>query len=158
MDQHQYYMAMAIDEAKKAAASGEIPIGAVVVKDGQVIGRGHNCRESSHDPTGHAEIIALREAGCTIGDWHLDGCDIYVTMEPCPMCAGALINARIDTVIYGANEDKYGACGSQLNLLQFPGFNHNVHIIGPIAQEACQELLQTFFQDLRRGDGSTTPS
>ena len=125
MPDHHYYLQEAIIEAQKAAAIGEIPIGAIVVKDGEIISRGHNRREIDHDPTAHAEIIALREAGKYLGTWRLSDCMLYVTMEPCPMCCGALINSRIDTVIYGADEPKFGSAGSQLNLLQFPGFNQN---------------------------------
>ncbi len=147
--QHLYFLNEAILEAEKAAALGEVPIGAVVVKDEQIIGRGHNRRELDHDPTAHAEILALREAGRTLASWRLSGCTLYVTMEPCPMCCGALINSRIDTVVYGADEPKFGSAGSQLNLLQFPGFNHNVKIIGPLAQERCQNLMRDFFTQLR---------
>ena len=147
--QHDFFLNEAILEAQKAALLGEVPIGAVVVKDDRIIGRGHNRREIDHDPTAHAEILALRDAGRTLGTWRLAGCTLYVTMEPCPMCCGALINSRIDTVVYGADEPKFGSAGSQLNLLQFPGFNHNVKIIGPIAQERCQELMRDFFTQLR---------
>ena len=147
---HDYFLQQAIEEAKKAAQIGEVPIGAVVVKEGQIIGRGYNLRESEHDPTAHAEIVALRQAGQYLSSWRLDGCTLYVTMEPCPMCCGALINSRIDTVVYGANEPKFGSAGSQLNLLQFPGFNHNVKIIGPIDQDNCSGLMKLFFQTLRQ--------
>ena len=145
MEQHLYFLEEAIKEGQKAAAIGEVPIGAVVVKNDEIIGRGYNLRESDHDPTAHAEIIALRDAGKTLQAWRLEGCTLYVTMEPCPMCCGALINSRIDTVVYGANEPKFGSAGSQLNLLQFPGFNHNVHIIGPIAQDRCSQMMKDFF-------------
>lgn len=147
--QQQYFLNEAIAEAHKAAAIGEVPIGAVVVQNDLIVGRGHNRREIDNDPTAHAEILALREAGRTLGTWRLTGCTLYVTMEPCPMCCGALINSRIDTVVYGADEPKFGSAGSQLNLLQFPGFNHNVKIVGPIAQESCQALMRDFFAELR---------
>lgn len=149
-NQHDIFLAEAIKEAEKAAAIGEVPIGAVVVCENKIIGRGHNLRETTNDPTAHAEIIALREAGQRLGSWRLNNCRLYVTMEPCPMCCGALINSRIDTVIYGADEPKFGSAGSQLNLLQFPGFNHNVKIIGPVAQEECQGLMRDFFKNLRQ--------
>lgn len=152
---HLLFMEEAIIEAEKAAAIGEVPIGAVVVHDGQIIGRGHNLRESNDDPTAHAEIYALRDAGQTLGSWRLSHCTLYVTMEPCPMCCGALINSRIDTVVYGATEPKFGSAGSQLNLLQFPGFNHNVHIIGPILQERCSSLMKNFFSQLRKQKRAT---
>ena len=148
-EEHLFFMEEAIKEAEKAAALGEVPIGAVVVCDGQIVGRGHNLRERDHDPTAHAEICALRQAGQTLGSWRLANCTLYVTMEPCPMCCGALINSRIDTVVYGASEPKFGSAGSQLNLLQFPGFNHNVHIVGPIDQQRCSQLMNDFFSQLR---------
>lgn len=158
MPDHHYYLQEAIIEAQKAAAIGEIPIGAIVVKDGEIISRGHNRREIDHDPTAHAEIIALREAGKYLGTWRLSDCMLYVTMEPCPMCCGALINSRIVTVIYGADEPKFGSAGSQLNLLQFPGFNHNIKIIGPLAQETCQKLMRDFFVQLREKKNSKKSS
>ena len=149
MEKHLFFMEEAIKEAEKAAALGEVPIGAVVVCDGEVIGRGHNLRETEHDPTAHAEICALRDAGKHQRSWRLANSTLYVTMEPCPMCCGALINSRINTVVFGAREPKFGSAGSQLNLLQFPGFNHNVHIVGPIAQERCSALMKSFFTQLR---------
>ena len=103
-----------------------------------------------HDPTAHAEIMALRDAGTKNKDWNLVGSTIYVTIEPCPMCAGALINSRVNTLVYGASEPKFGCAGSQLNLLQFPGFNHQVKIIGPILEEQCKKLMKDFFQQIRR--------
>ena len=150
METHRIFMEEAIREAEKAAALGEVPIGAVVVCDGQIVGRGHNLRERDNDPTAHAEIIAMRDAGRNTGGWRLENCTLYVTMEPCPMCCGAMINSRIDTVVFGASEPKFGSAGSQLNLLQFPGFNHNVHIVGPIDQERCSGLMKQFFADLRQ--------
>lgn len=147
----QYYLNEAIIEAEKAAAEGEVPIGAVVVdQNGTIIGRGHNLCESTHDATAHAEIIALRCAGEYKGNWRLDDCRLYVTMEPCPMCAGALINARIKQVIYGADEYRFGSAGTLLNLLQFPAFEHNVLIKGPIAQQRCSKLMQDFFAAVRQ--------
>lgn len=153
--QHLRFLEEAIKEAEKAAAIGEVPIGAVVVCDGQIIGRGHNLREQNHDPTAHAEICALQDAGRNKGAWRMTGCTLYVTMEPCPMCCGALINSRMDTVVYGASEPKFGSAGSQLNLLQFPGFNHNVKIVGPIDQERCSQLMKDFFANLRKKESQT---
>lgn len=150
VEEHLFFMEEAIKEAKAAAALGEVPIGAVVVCDGQIVGRGHNLREKDHDPTAHAEILAMRDAGKNTGGWRLENCTLYVTMEPCPMCCGAMINSRIDTVVFGASEPKFGSAGSQLNLLQFPGFNHNVHIVGPIDQERCSALMKQFFAALRQ--------
>lgn len=150
MEMHHMFMAEAIKEAEIAASLGEVPIGAVVVRDGRIVGRGHNLREQNNDPTAHAEILAMRDAGKNTGGWRLENCTLYVTMEPCPMCCGAMINSRIDTVVFGASEPKFGSAGSQLNLLQFPGFNHNVHIVGPIDQERCSGLMKQFFTDLRK--------
>lgn len=154
-DKDFYFLEAAIAEGQKAAALGEVPIGAVVVKDGQIIGRGHNLREINHDPTAHAEILALQDAGKTLKSWRLDNCTLYVTMEPCAMCCGALINSRVELVVYGANEPKFGSAGSQLNLLQFPGFNHNVRIHGPIDQERCSQMMTDFFKQLRRNNKNT---
>ena len=150
MDEHLLFLEEAIKEAELAAAIGEVPIGAVVVYNGEIVGRGHNLRERDNDPTAHAEICALRDAGKNLGTWRLENCTLYVTMEPCPMCCGALINSRVHTVVFGASEPKFGSAGSQLNLLQFPGFNHNVHIVGPIAQERCSQMMKDFFAELRR--------
>ena len=150
MEEHLLFLEEAIKEAELAAAIGEVPIGAVVVCNGEIVGRGHNLRERDNDPTAHAEICALRDAGKNLGTWRLENCTLYVTMEPCPMCCGALINSRVHTVVFGASEPKFGSAGSQLNLLQFPGFNHNVHIVGPIAQERCSQLMKVFFAQLRR--------
>ena len=150
MEEHLLFLEEAIKEAEQAAAIGEVPIGAVVVCNGEIVGRGHNLRERDNDPTAHAEICALRDAGKNLGTWRLENCTLYVTMEPCPMCCGALINSRVHTVVFGASEPKFGSAGSQLNLLQFPGFNHNVHIVGPIAQERCSQMMKDYFAELRR--------
>lgn len=144
-----FYMQEAIQEARKALTSNDIPIGAIVVLDDKIIGRGYNQREANCDPSAHAEIIALRDAGKTIGRWHLAKATLYVTHEPCPMCAGAAIMARIDRIVYGCHEPNTGVCGSLMNLVQFPGFPHNVRITGPIAQDECQALTRSFFKDLR---------
>lgn len=143
------FMEAAFAEAYKALAKGDVPIGAVVVKDGAIIGRGHNSRESDHDPSGHAEVNALRQAGQTLGSWRLDGCDLYCTHEPCPMCGGAAMLALIHHIIFAAVEPKFGACGSQMNLVQFPGFPHNVRIVGPTDQAAGQALTRSFFEKQR---------
>jgi len=146
---HEYFMEEALLEAQKAFSEDEIPIGAIIVKDGKIIGRGRNQREALNDPTAHAEIMALRDAGRNLGSWRLTGAICYVTIEPCPMCAGALINSRVNTVVYGADEPKFGSAGSKLNLLQFPGFNHQVKIIGNVKNEECRNLMKRFFQKLR---------
>jgi len=147
--EQEKYMREALAEAEKAAALGEVPVGAVVVYQGKIIGRGHNLRETKPDPTAHAEIRALQEAARTLGGWRLAGCTLYVTLEPCPMCAGALLQSRIDRVVYGADDPKAGSAGSLLNLLQFPGFNHSVKITGGVLEKECQEILRRFFQQRR---------
>ena len=143
-------MAEAVNEAKKALAHNDVPIGAIVVYEGEIIGRGHNTREINHDPVGHAEINAMRDAAAHLGRWQLDNAVLYVTHEPCPMCAGAMLLSHIATVVYGASEPTYGVCGSQMNLVQFPGFPNNLRIRGPIDQERCAALTRDFFQALRQ--------
>lgn len=143
-------MAEAVNEAKKALAHNDVPIGAIVVYEGEIIGRGHNTREINHDPVGHAEINAMRDAAAHFGRWQLDNAVLYVTHEPCPMCAGAMLLSHIATVVYGASEPTYGVCGSQMNLVQFPGFPNNLRIRGPIDQERCAALTRDFFQALRQ--------
>ena len=147
---HEFYMREALNEAKKALEKGEVPIGALVVLNGQIIGRGHNLRETENDPTAHAEIVALREAGKNKNSWRLENGILYVTLEPCPMCAGAMLLSRIHRVVYGADDPKAGAAGSLLNILQFPGFNHEVRITGGILAEEASELLQQFFRQKRK--------
>ena len=146
-----YFMCEALKEAEKALAEGEVPIGAVVIdKDGNIIARGHNMCERTHDAAAHAEIVAIKAAGEYLHNWRLTDCTLYVTMEPCPMCCGAMINARIKRVVYGANEYRYGAAGTLLNLLQFPAFEHNVLITGPIMPEECAKIVSDFFQERRK--------
>lgn len=149
MDHHEHWMREAIAEAKLAEQLGEVPIGAVIVRDGHVIGRGHNLRETNQDPTAHAEIIAIREAAAKLGAWRLLDCTLYVTLEPCPMCAGALVQSRIPTVVYGANDPKAGCAGTLMNLLQEDRFNHQVEVMGGVLQEECGRLLTNFFRKLR---------
>lgn len=141
-------MGEALRLAREAAADGDVPVGCVIVKDGRIIGRGRNRREIDNDATAHAEIEAVREACAHLGTWRLHGCTLYVTLEPCPMCAGAVINARVEEVRYGAREEKSGCCGSVLNLFE-ERFNHRPRIYqGPLEGE-CEALLQEFFQNLR---------
>lgn len=147
---HQQYMQEAIQEAKKAEAIEEVPIGAVVVYRDEVIGRGHNLRESTHDPTAHAEMIAIRQAAQHIKGWRLEDCSLYVTLEPCPMCAGAILQSRIEQVIYGTRDPKAGCAGSLLNLLQDTRFNHQTEVIIGIEQAHCRQLLTDFFRALRQ--------
>jgi tRNA(adenine34) deaminase len=146
---HEQYMAEALIEAQKAYAAGEVPIGAVVVRDGHLIARGHNAREALQDATAHAEILALRRAGEALGGWRLPGCTLYVTVEPCPMCAGAMIQARLPRLVFGARDAKGGAAGSLYNLVQDERFNHRLEVVeGVLAGEAA-ELMQRFFQERR---------
>ncbi|WP_166243481.1 tRNA adenosine(34) deaminase TadA [Paenibacillus turpanensis] len=146
---YEQWMRAAIEEANKAEAIREVPIGAVVVRNGEIIGRGHNLRETAHDPTAHAEMIAIREASRVIGAWRLLECTLYVTLEPCPMCAGAIVQARVPLVVYGAPDPKAGCAGTLMNLLQEERFNHRTEVIGGVLQEECGQLLSSFFRKLR---------
>ena len=137
-------------EAEKAAAMGEVPIGAVVVKDGIIIGRGHNKTETAKDPTAHAEMEAIRAASAVLGGWRLLGCDMYVTAEPCSMCAGAIVWSRIENLYIGTMDPKAGACGSVFNIVQEDKLNHQVNVTTGILQEECSRLLKDFFRSLRR--------
>jgi tRNA(adenine34) deaminase len=142
-------MEQALLEAQKAYDMDEVPIGAVVVKDGEIIARGHNLRETGRDPTLHAEMVAIREAARYLGGWRLTGCELYVTIEPCPMCAGAIIQARIQRVVFGAMDPKAGCAGSLYNLLQDPRFNHQVEVVGGVMEEECRRIMQDFFRKKR---------
>ncbi len=143
------FMRAAVAEAKKAAQKGECPIGAVIVLDGKILARGHNLRETKECVINHAEIIAIQKANKKLGSWRLDGCDLYVTLEPCAMCAGAIIQSRIRSVYFGAFDSKAGACGSVTDLF-VPGlFNHTVAVNGGIQKEECGALLSDFFRNLR---------
>lgn len=146
----EYFMEEALKEAEKAFALGEVPIGAVIVKDGLVIGRGHNLTETSKDPTAHAEIIAIREAAKNQGGWRLLGCHMYVTTEPCAMCAGATVLGRIQKVTIGTLDKKTGACVSLMNILQDERLNHFVEIETGIMEQECREMMQSFFKALRK--------
>ncbi len=144
--EHTKWMNEALSLARDALAAGEVPIGAVVVMDGEVIGRGHNTVIRDNDPTGHAEIKALRMAAERLGNYRLPGCDLYVTLEPCAMCAGALVNARIKTVVFGASDPKAGAAGSLFQVLKNPLLNHQCAILGGIGAEDSAQLLRDFFK------------
>ena len=148
--EEQYYMKEALKEAKRAYKKGEVPVGAVIVKNGEIIARGYNLKELKNDTTKHAEIIAIQKASKKIGGWRLLECDMYVTLEPCSMCAGAMIQARIRKVYIGTMDAKTGACGSVLNLLQDYPFNHLVEIETSVKQEECEKLLKEFFKNLRK--------
>lgn len=145
----EHYMKEAIRQAKKAAALKEVPIGCVIVYDGKIIARGYNRRTVDKNVLAHAEIIAMRKACRILGDWRLEGCTMYVTLEPCPMCAGAIVQARIPKVVIGCMNPKAGCAGSVMNLLQIEGFNHQVKITEGILEEECSEMLSTFFRELR---------
>ena len=144
------YMRMALEEAQKSAAEHEIPVGAVVVKDGEVIARAHNRRENDHDPTAHAELLALREAARLLGDWRLRGCTLYVTLEPCPMCAGAMVMSQLSQCVYGAADEKQGCCGSVYDLPGDPALAGQTKWQSGVLAEECGEMMRTFFAG-RRG-------
>jgi len=146
----QEYMRQALREAEKALLLGEVPIGAVVVQAGQVIVRTHNLKEARNDATAHAEILAIQEASSLLTKWRLNDCTLYVTLEPCPMCAGALVQCRMQRVVYGAYDWKAGAAGSLFNLLDEPRLNHQVFLTSGVLAEECQEIMQRFFADLRQ--------
>ncbi|MGN7361034.1 tRNA adenosine(34) deaminase TadA [Paenibacillus sp. SAF-054] len=146
---HERWMREAIAQARLAEEIGEVPIGAVVVRGDEIIGRGYNLRETSQDATAHAEIVAIREASQAIGAWRLLDCQLYVTLEPCPMCAGAIVQSRVPQVIYGTRDPKAGCAGTLMNLLQEPRFNHRTEIVEGILQEECASLLTQFFRRLR---------
>lgn len=144
------YMLEALKLAAQAAARGEVPVGAVVVRDGVIVGRGYNQPIAGTDPTAHAEIMAMRDAGNTLGNYRLADCDLYVTLEPCVMCSGAIIHARIRRVTYGARDPKTGACGSAIDLFAQPHLNHHAEVRGGMLADEAVALLQAFFS-LRRG-------
>ncbi len=148
-DEHERYMRSAIQEAERARDAGEVPVGCVVVHEGRIIGKGYNQRETLQDPTAHAEIIAITAAAGALGSWRLEGARLYVTLEPCPMCAGAIILARVAEVHFGALDPKAGCAGSLMNLLEDARFNHQPAVFAGLLAEECGSLLTSFFQDLR---------
>ncbi len=144
------WMRLALDEARAALPSGDVPVGAVVVgPDGAVLGRGRNVREAEGDPTGHAEVRALREAAAALGEWRLAGCTLVVTLEPCTMCAGALVLARVDRLVYGAEDPKAGAVGSLWDVVRDRRLNHRPEVVGGVLAAECGDLLRAFFRDQR---------
>jgi tRNA(adenine34) deaminase len=147
--QHEVWMREALSLAEAAAGQGEVPVGAVLVRDGEIIGRGWNRPISGHDPTAHAEIMALRDAAARAGNYRLGGSVLYVTIEPCTMCFGALMHARVATLVYGAREPRAGVCGSQLNLPEQTFYNHSLEVIGGVMAEQSSTLLKGFFAGRR---------
>jgi len=147
---NEQFMLKALNQAKHAYDKGEAAIGAIIVKDGQILARGHNQKEAKHDVTSHAEIEAIRKASKKLGSWRLDGCDMYVTLEPCPMCAGAIIQSRIRTLYIGAMDNRAGAAGSVVDLFRVQQFNHKVDVVIGLLHEQCAEILKKFFNTLRK--------
>ncbi|MFC3523291.1 tRNA adenosine(34) deaminase TadA [Marinococcus halophilus] len=149
MDLHTYWMQEAIREAKQAEAAGEVPIGAVIVYQNEVIGRGRNRREEDQQASAHAEMIAIQEACTFLNSWRLEECTLYVTLEPCPMCAGAIVQARVPSVVFGAHDPKAGCAGTLMNLLQEERFNHRCDVTAEVERSACADLLISFFRQMR---------
>ena len=146
---HEKWMRLALEEAKKAEKIAEVPIGAIVVLNGEVIGKGYNLRETTQDHTTHAEMIAIREACQTVGSWRLEEAQLYVTLEPCPMCSGAMILSRVKEVYFGAFDQKGGTAGTLMNLLEDQRFNHQARVVGGILEAECGQILSAFFKELR---------
>lgn len=147
---HEQYMRHAYEQAQAALAADEVPVGAVIVRGGQVIAAAHNGREQLRDPTAHAEMVAITQAAAALDSWRLEGCTLYVTLEPCPMCAGAILQARIETVVYGADDPKAGAAKSLYELLTDARLNHRAEVIGGVMAEPCGQILTDFFAAKRR--------
>lgn len=150
MEEEIKFMKEALKEARKSYDKGEIPVGAVVVKDGIIISRAHNLKETKNDCTNHAELLAIKKASKKLNSWRLTGCTMYVTLEPCSMCTGALILSRIDRVVIGTMDEKTGACGSVLNLSKDYKFNHSLELETGVMEDECRDILQKFFKELRK--------
>ena len=150
MDIHEKYMKEALKQAKKAYLLGEVPIGCVIVHEGKIIGRGYNRRNTDKNTLSHAEITAIHKASKKIGDWRLENCTLYVTLEPCQMCSGAIVQARIPEVVMGCMNPKAGCAGSILNLLEMPQFNHQVKVTRGVLEKECSNMITTFFKELRQ--------
>ena len=148
--EHVPFMLEALAEARRAAELGEVPVGAVVVVGGEIVARAHNLREGLRDASAHAELLAMREAARRLGDWRLNAATVYVTVEPCPMCAGALVQFRVGRLVYGARDPKAGAVDSLLDLVRDPRFNHRVQVVGGVLEGECAAVLQCFFGALRK--------
>lgn len=145
----EYFMDLALREARRAALRGEVPVGAVIVIEGRIVGRGYNRSITAHDPSGHAEMVALRAAGRRLKAYRLTGSKLYVTIEPCPMCAGALVWARVAEVVFGASDPKAGACGSVMNVARHRKLNHRIRVTGGVREDECRRLIQDFFKQTR---------
>ena len=152
LKEHEHWMMKALSEAEKAFNEKEVPIGAIIVRNGKIIGRGHNQCEGLNDPTAHAEILAISSAANTLKDWRLSECSLYVTKEPCPMCAGAIINSRLKFVGFGTYDEKEGCCGSLYQICRDPRFKHQALVKGGILDESCTFLLKNFFMNCRSKD------
>ena len=150
MEKYIKYMEMALEEARLAEQVDEVPIGCVIIKDDKVIAKAHNLRETSNDPLGHAETLAIKKASKVLGDWQLVNCELYVTIEPCIMCAGAIIQSRISKVIYGAPDLKGGAFGSSINVLEASSINHRPEVVSGILEKECTELIKNYFKSKRK--------
>ncbi len=148
------WMRIALDEAKLALAEGELPVGCAIVRDGELLAAAHNARERTNDPTAHAEIVAIRRATEALGSWRLESCELYVTLEPCPMCAGAISQARLSRLVYGARDPQYGCAGSVYRIPEDPAFNHFCRSDGGVLADECQALLREFFDRRRSLDGA----
>ena len=151
--EHERWMREALREAERAVAEGEVPVGAVVVRGGRIIGRGRNARETAGDPTAHAEVLALREAATAAGSWRIEEATLYVTLEPCAMCAGAIVLARVARVVYGADDPKAGACGSVLDVTGCEKLNHRPEVLAGVLGEECGRILSDFFAARRKEGG-----
>lgn len=149
MEEHEQWMRLALEQAERALRLGEVPVGAVAVLDGRVIGAGFNRKESDQDPTAHAEMIALREAAAWLENWRLIGVTLYCTLEPCPMCAGAMIQGRLSRLVYGAKDTRFGADGTIVDVLGQPAFNHRVEVVSGVLADEAGVLLQAFFRGIR---------
>lgn len=151
MSEHEQFMRAALDEARIAKDRGEVPVGCVIVVHGQIVGRGHNLRETLQDPTAHAEMVAVREAAVRLGSWRLVGATLYVTLEPCPMCAGALVNARVERVVYGAADPKAGATTTLFTIGTDARLNHRFELVPGVLEHECGQILRDFFGAIRAG-------
>jgi tRNA(adenine34) deaminase len=157
LESDSYFMGEALRQAHRALEADEVPVGAVITHQGKIIARAFNQVEMLKDATAHAEMLAITQAESVLGDWRLNECQIYITKEPCPMCAGAMVHARLGRVIFGCASDKDGAAGSLLNLLQHPALNHRCDITSGVRLDECRELLRSFFQQKRSGEGKSDP-